>query len=127
KLPIGVLADIGPWLQVVMRVTPAENGEKPVYLSHRYPLSDVPLQTEGEGELTGGFDLGPGHYQVDWMMRDSRGRVCSSHWKLEGMLPRGHQDLPLTLGPGLAAARLENPFDEEPPIERTTTGQLHIK
>jgi hypothetical protein len=127
KLPIGVLADIGPWLQVVMRVTPAANGEKPVYLSHRYPVSDVPLQTKGEGEFTGGFDLGPGHYQVDWMMRDSRGRVCSSHWKLEGMLPGGQQDLPLTLGPSLAAARLENPFDEEPPIERTTTGQLHVK
>jgi hypothetical protein len=81
-VPINALAHVGGWLQVAMRVTPAANSEEPVYLIHRYSVPDVPLGAKGEGELAGGFDLGLGRFQVDWMMRDGRGRVCSSHWEL---------------------------------------------
>jgi hypothetical protein len=64
---------------------------------------------------------------VDWMMRDGRGRVCSSHWELEAKLRGGEQNLPLTLGPNMVADRVDGPFGEEPPVERATTRPLHIK
>src|SRR5258708_5965078 len=79
-VPIKVLTDVGGWLRVVMRVTPAAHSEEPVYLIHRYSVPDIPPGAKGEGELAGGFDLGLGRYQGDWLMRDGRGRVCSLHW-----------------------------------------------
>jgi hypothetical protein len=127
KVPLRVLADVGGRLQVLLRVVPTIKGEKPVYLSHQYSIPDVPLPAEGEGELTGGFDLGAGHYQVDWMMRDGLGRVCSSHWELKALSPGGQQDLPLALEPNRVAARLDSVFDEEPPAERASTSQLRVK
>jgi hypothetical protein len=126
-VPVKVLADVGGWLQVVMRVTSTANNEEPVYLIHRYPVPNVPLGEKGESELTGGFDFGLGRYQVDWMMRDGRGRVCSSHWELEAKLRGGEQNLPLTLNPNMVAERVEGPFDEEPPVERVATQPLHVK
>jgi hypothetical protein len=77
--------------------------------------------------MTGGFDVGLGSYQVDWLMRDARGRVCSSHWESEAKLPDGQPGLPLTLDPNTVAERLEGPFDQEPSVERATTRSLHIK
>jgi hypothetical protein len=126
-VPIKVLADVGGWLQVVMRVTSAANREEPVYLVHRFSIPDVPLGTKGDGVLSGGFDLGLGRYQVDWMMRDGRGRVCSSHWALEAKLRGGQQDLPLTLDPNMVAERAEGPFGEEPPVEKAAAEPLHVK
>ena len=125
-IPIRVLADVGGWLQVIMRVTPA-NSEEPIYFHHRYSVPDVPPGEKGESELAGGFDSGLGRYQVDWMMRDGRGRVCSSHWELEAKLRGGEQNLPLTLNPDMVADRPGGPFDEEPPVERATTRPLHVK
>jgi len=126
-VPIKVLGDVGGWLQVVMRVTPAANREEPVYLVHRFSIPDVPPGAKGDGVLSGGFDLGLGRYQVDWMMRDGRGRVCSSHWELEAKLRGGQQDLPLTLAPNMVAERVEGPFGEEPPVEKAAAEPLHVK
>src|SRR5260370_12721047 len=75
-VPIKVLADVGGWLQVVMRVTSAANREEPVYLVHRFSIPDVPLGTKGAGVLSGGFDLGLGPSQGDSMIRDGRRSAC---------------------------------------------------
>lgn len=125
-VPIKVLADAGGWLQVIMRVTPSANSKQPVYLGHRSAVPDFPSGTRGEALLAGGFDLGLGSYQVDWMMRDVEGRVCTSHWKLE-VKPAGSPDTPLRLGPNMVAERFEGPSDDEPPVERTSTQPLHVK
>ena len=126
-VPLKVLADGGGWLQVLMRVTPAANREEPVYLVHRVSIPDAPPGAKGDGVLSGGFDLGLGRYQVDWMMRDGRGRVCSSHWALEAKLRGSQQDLPLTLDPNMVAERAEGPFGEEPPVEKAAAEPLHVK
>jgi hypothetical protein len=126
-VPIKVLADAGGWLQVLMRVRPAENGEKPVYLVHRFAVPGFPLGARGEGLVVGGFDLGLGRYHVDWMMRDRGGRVCSLHWESEAKLAGGQRNLPLTLEPNMVAERVEGPFDREPPVERAATQPLHVK
>src|SRR5258708_15472403 len=110
-----------------MRVTSAANREEPVYLVHRFSIPDVSPEANGDGVLSGGFDLGLGRYQVDWMMRDGRGRVCSSHWALDAKLRGGQQDLPLTLDPNMVAERVEGPFGEEPPVQQAAAEPLHVK
>jgi hypothetical protein len=125
-VPIKVLVDSGGWLQVVMRVRPTGDSEQPVYLAHRLTIPDFPLGVKGEGLLAGGFDLGLGRYQVDWLMRDGGGRVCSSHWKLEASLGGG-QDLPLTLAPNMVTGREEVSSADEPALERPATPPLHVK
>jgi hypothetical protein len=81
-MPVKVLAEAGGWLRVVMRVSPAADGAKPLYLVDRFDLPDVPEGTKGEFMLAGGFDVGLGRYRIDWVMRDSRERFCSSHWTM---------------------------------------------
>jgi hypothetical protein len=105
-VPIKALGDVGGWVEVVMRVTPG---------------------AKGDGVLSGGFDLGLGRYQVDWMMRDVHGRVCSSHWELEAKLRGGQRDLPLTLDANTVAERAEGPFGGEPPVEKAVAEPLHVK
>jgi hypothetical protein len=126
-VPIKVLANVGGGLQVLMRVTPAANRDKPVYLVHRFSIPDVPPGAKGDGVLSGGFDLGRGRYQVDWMMRDGRGRICSSHWASEAKLRGSQQDLPLTLDPNMVAERAEGSFGEEPPVEKVAAEPLDVK
>jgi hypothetical protein len=121
------LIGAGRLIEVVIRVTPAANSEEPIYLLRQFPVPEIPQQAEGEGEFTGGFDLGAGRYHVDWMMRDSRGRVCSSHWEADALLPASMQGAPLTLRPNTAAAPIEGLFDEEPRAERPTGEPLRVK
>jgi hypothetical protein len=122
SVPTKVLADVA-WLQVVMRVTPIADSESPSYLVHRFSIRDLPLGANGEATLASGFSLGLGSYRVDWMMRDSRERVCSSHWDLEAKAGRGQGDLPLTLGPNMVAGWKE----DAPPVKRDPAQPLHIK
>jgi hypothetical protein len=122
SVPTKVLADAG-WLQVVMRVTPAADSQSPAYMVHRFAIRDLPPGANGETTLTSWFSLGLGSYRVDWMMRDDRERVCSSHWDLEAKPGRGQGDLPLTLGPNMVAGREE----DAPPVKRDPAQPLHIK
>jgi hypothetical protein len=124
-LRVKELSDAGGWLQVAMRVTPVAQTENSAYLAHRVPISGVPLDGKGEVILTGGFDHGPGRYRVDWVMRDARGRVCTSHWELETRAGTAKQDVPLTLGPNQVLDR--NLFSNGPQINQDLVQPLRIK
>jgi hypothetical protein len=124
-VPNKALADAGGSLQLVARVRPTANNKEPVYLTHRLSVPELLLESRSEGMLTSEFELGFGRYRVDWMMRDNRGRVCSSHWNLE--VRQGGQTLPLTLAPNMISERLEGPFHFEPSAERDAAQPLHIK
>jgi hypothetical protein len=121
SVPTKVHAD-ADWLQVVMRVTPTADSETPAYMVHRFAIRDFPPGPNGGATLTSGFSLGLGSYWVDWMMRDDRERVCSSHWDLEAKPGRGQGDLPLTLGPNMVAGREE----DDTPIKRDPAPPLPI-
>jgi hypothetical protein len=125
-VPVKVLADAGGRLRVLMRVTPLADSEEPVYLAHRFAVPNIPPPAKGEGILAGGFDLGFGRYRVDWMMRDGRGQICSSHWELEAKRGRGQRELPLTLEPNMIAERVDL-FGDELPVQRDATHPLHVK
>ena len=126
-LPVKVLSDAGGWLQVAMRVTPLAEPENSAYLAHRFPISSVPLDRKGEVILTGGFDHGPGRYRVDWIMRDARERVCTSHWELEARTGTAKQDVPLTLGPNQIFDVDRNLFSNGAQINQDLVQPLRIK
>ena len=127
SVPIKVLADAGGWLQVVMRVTPIAEGEKPVYLVHRYAIPDVPVGAKREVLLSAGFNLGIGRYRLDWMMSDARHRVCSSHWDLEAKPGLGKRDLPLTLGPNQVVDVDKDASGDGPQVNRDVAQPLQVK
>ncbi len=87
-----------------MRVTPAADIERPVYLGSRFTIPDVSLGAKGEAMLAGGFDIGFGHYQVDWMMRDGRGQGLLVALGIGSKAAAGKQDLPLALDPNMVAS-----------------------
>jgi hypothetical protein len=126
-LPIKVLANAGGWLQVAMRVKPTQENERPTYLTHRYAIPGVPPGNKGEVMLAGGFDLGPGRYRVDWIMRDARERVCSSHWDLVARTGLGKLDLPLTLGPNQIVDAERNASADGPQVKRDLAQALQVK
>jgi hypothetical protein len=126
-LPVKVLSDAGGWLQVAMRVTPVAVTENSAYLAHRFPISGVPMNGKGEVILTGGFDHGPGRYRVDWIMRDARERVCTSHWELEARAGTAKQNVPLTLGPNQIFDVDRKLFSNGPQIKQDLAQPLRIK
>ena len=126
-MPVKVFAEAGGRLRVVMRVSPAADGAKPLYLVDRFDLPDVPEGTKGEFMLAGGFDVGLGRYRIDWVMRDSRERFCSSHWTMEAKPERGQRDLPLTLGPNMVADWGQDAFGTAPQARRDPPEPLDVK
>ena len=124
---IKTLAAAGGWLQAVIRLTPAAPGSKTVVLRQRFTIPDVPLDAKGDVTLSGGFDLGPGRYRVDWMIRDANERVCSSRWELEAKPGRGEGDLPFTLEPNSISGGEENAADYESQTQRDQAHPLYVK
>jgi hypothetical protein len=95
-----------------MRVTPVAKSENPVYLTQGFTLPKFPSESKGDGVLAGGFDLGPGRYAVEWMMRDSHERVCSAHWGVEAKSGSPRKVLPLTLKPNTIVERAASPLEK---------------
>ena len=127
-IPLKDLAGNGDQLRVLIRVTPVEKADNRLYLVDRFTVPPIEEDAKGEAVLPGGFTLGPGRYKVDWLMRDRAERVCSSHWEMEARLDADNRDLPLTMPPNTVAQRPQEPFGEQPPVERAATDRLlHVK
>jgi len=96
---------VGPrhsWL-ILARVTPEGGDRKPVYLGMRIRLPDVP-KNKNEVEVGGGYLLGEGSYQVNWMMLDDQGRVCRKEWRIDAHLKRGERAAKVAMRPYSVAA-----------------------
>jgi hypothetical protein len=126
-VPFNVVADAGGWLQVAMRVMATPETEHPTYLAHRFAIPAVPLGSKGGVLVSGSFDLGPGRYRVDWIMRDARDRVCSAHWNLDAKAGSGKQDLPLTLGPNQIADLERHASGNGPLVTRELAQPVQVK
>jgi hypothetical protein len=127
-IPLRDLAGTGDSLRILMRVTPADKPDNQLYLVDRFTVPTIEEDAKGEAALPGGFTLGPGKYKVDWLMRDRAERVCSWHWELEARLSPENRDLPLTMPPNTVAQRPQEPFSEQPPVERANSDRLlHVK
>ncbi len=83
-------------LGVFFRVKPAGESAQPVYFADSYGLKNVVTPAARELIVSGGFFLGPGKYDVDWLLTDPKGRFCKSHWSVSAKAPSGPS--PLTPG-----------------------------
>jgi hypothetical protein len=81
----------------------------------------------GDVFLHGAFELGPGTYHVDWLMRDRGDRVCSAHWEVTAVLSPKDRLMPLPISPGqVLASEGDTPFDLSVLNSRSSSALLRI-
>ena len=104
------LADAGDNLLIVMRVTPEGGEQNPHYLEDRVGVPPIDKNMKGKASFTGGFDVGPGRYRVDWLVRNRLEHICSAHWEIEARPDANLTDLPIAMGAGEVAPHQSDPF-----------------
>lgn len=127
ELPLKELDGSGNVLGIVFRVVTKGGGHEPVYFTERVRIPPLRARS-GDLSLAGTFNLGEGSYHVDWLMRDSVGRFCSSYWDLDVALAKEDKNILLAL-PAQAIQRSEGEqFQPEPPVQRDhPEPPLHVK
>src|ERR1022692_3268551 len=101
RVPLNQFSGPDHSLTVVTRIA-TEGSLPPVFLLDTLRLPPVP-PTGIEGEFGGGFFLGEGHYRVNWMLIDDRGRTCFKDWQLDAELGRGDRLVKLVMPPNTVA------------------------
>jgi len=66
---------------VLVRVTPLVSS-KPVYLVSGQRLAEIP-KTTMQLQFGGGYLLGEGAYDVNWVMLDDQERICRKTWRVD--------------------------------------------
>ena len=82
---------------MLMKVS-AEGGT-PVYLANVIRLPEIPEKTRVVSEIGGGFLVGEGRYDVQWIMADDAGRVCRKAWSFHAHLRHGEQSVRVAMAP----------------------------
>jgi hypothetical protein len=126
-MPLRELAGGGDLLSILFRVTPESRPREPVHFTQKIRVPDIEDDAKGTAYLHGTFDLGKGRYQVDWLMRDRLGRVCSSFWEAEANLEGKDSDIALSIEPSVVRPTQPEQFTEEPPVIRTKDASLNVK
>lgn len=125
-VPLKELEGTGNMLSIVFRVTPKGREADAVYFQQRIRVPPVADHT-GQVTLEGNFDLGEGSYQVDWLMRDFGGRLCSTSWSVDAARTQKDRQMPLTLGPNMVRETPREAFQAEPPVARAQQPALRVK
>ncbi len=114
-------------LTVLFRVTSTVGKAKPVYLTQRFAVPYIEPDTKGDATLQGAFDLGPGSYHVDWLMRDRGEHICSSSWDTDAALGAKEKNLTPSLKPGEVEPAVSEDFHEDPPIRRDRGERINVR
>jgi len=89
---------------VISRITDLDRPDAPpVHFKQRILVSAPPEPVQDRAVLahfTGGLYVGRGRYQVDWLLRDSGGRVCTNFWTIDARLSDKHGHVQLHIPPG---------------------------
>jgi hypothetical protein len=83
SIPLNQFHGAGHGWSVLLRVTPT--GGEPVYLVTTSHLRDVP-DNRADGEITGGFIVGDGAYDVAALVKDDLRRTCRGTWRVDAKL-----------------------------------------
>ncbi len=114
-------------LTILFRVSEEGQQENSRYFTQRVRVPFIAEDAKGEATLQGAFDLGPGKYRVDWLMRDRSEQVCSSSFDMEAALSPKEKDIKPSLAPGAVERAAEEQFREEPPVRRSAGPGLSVK
>ena len=122
-VPMHELAGSENLLTIVFRVRPEGNPLGDRYFIQRVKVPLLGEDAKGDAYLQGGFDIGEGKYQIEWLMRDRSERVCSSTWKLEATLPNKDKSIEMNAGAESVLPTDREQFHEEPPVARSSQEQ----
>jgi len=121
------LAGDGDDLTVVMQVTSLGSAPRSYYFEDHVNVPAIDKSTTGEASITGAFDVGPGRYHVDWLMRDRKEHICSSHWEVEARPDDSLSSLPAALREGEVAPHPKDVFDQQSTVPHDGASKgLHI-
>jgi len=127
RIPLSELAGNGNRLRVLFRIRPADGSGEPVFFRKSFTVPRIEEDAEGSAPLPGKYRLGPGKYEVDWLMRDRSERVCAHSWKIDAEGPDVIESLAAAPNRHEIAAFQEEPFWTDPPIRRSRGPLLHVK
>src|SRR6185436_5188148 len=126
NVPLKELVGDGNDLTAIFRIIPKDDPDKPIYFSQKWRVPPVTEKSKGRVYLEGGFVLGEGKYQVEWLMRDREERYCSARWQISAE-PRGKdRQVESRLAPGTALPEAAGPFDSEAPVRRDGDHPFHM-
>ncbi len=120
SVPLKELAGSGNLLTMIYRVIPADRQDEPVYMSQHVNVPEIEENAHGDAYLQGSFDLGPGKYHVDWLMRDRTERVCSAFWDVDANVPGKDRPQALEIPANAIEEADKEPFKDEPPVQRVS-------
>lgn len=129
RVPATAVSPSGERLRVLFRVQSLGGGKsEPVYFRQTFDLRPNVSEAGGSAVFPGRYVVGPGRYEVDWLMRNLEGRVCSAHWRTRAPTPGYTGRLAAAATADLIAPYREDTFDEEPPVLRRSGpgGGLHV-
>ena len=128
RVPARTVGSAGDSLRILFRVKPAGATRAPaVYFRQNFDIPHVTADS-GTAAFPGRFVVGPGRYEIDWLMRNRQGRVCSAHWTANAQMPSRTALLAAAAPTNLIRPYREHTFADEPPVARSTEspGGLHI-
>ena len=126
-MPLKALAGSGNSLRLLIRVKPLDGKSEPTFFTDRFDVPAIEEDSKGEAALPGSYMLGPGEYQLDWLMRDRSEKVCSAHWTIETNTLEDFEDLASVGRPYTVAPKEQEVFLEEPPVQKASTGGRYVK
>lgn len=100
-VPIQQLEDEST-LTILFRVKPRGEG-RTVYFRRGYRLPKLPRNVKVDLALDGGFLLGEGAYDVNWLLADRGDRACRKNWETNLRLSEKQRQAKQFLGPNSVA------------------------
>jgi hypothetical protein len=126
-VPLQDLSGSENLLTILFRVRPLDSDGEVSYFTQKIRVPEIEESAKGDAYLEGGFDLGEGRYQVDWLIRDRAERVCSDYWELLAELPAKDRQVGVVVPPNSILAADHEHFRPEPPVERNPDAELNVK
>ncbi len=81
--PVGDYSQKEVRAAVILRVTPRGAGGTPAYFYDALLLGEAVRKARPVVGFSGGFYLGPGVYDVEWLLADTENRTCRSKWTVQ--------------------------------------------
>jgi hypothetical protein len=127
SVPLQELSGSENLLTILFRVRSLDDQGDQTYFTQKIRVPEIDEAAKGEAYFEGGFDLGEGRYQVDWLIRDRAERVCSDYWELAAELPQKDRQIAVVVPPNSILASEFEQFRPEPPVERNPDAVLNVK